>query len=125
IVLGALTFRSNNQDHRPVLDALALVRRHLDSKLHCYPFEESVPLDGVVPIAWRDAVIERDAQGRSRINRITYEICALQALREQLRCKEIWVEGADRYRNPDEPNTMPPSDSPGTQTLSSRACRQT
>ena len=26
----------------------------------------------------------------------------LQALREQLRCKEIWVEGADRYRNPDE-----------------------
>ena len=102
IVLGALTFRSNNQDHRPVLDALALVRRHLDSKLHCYPLEESVPLDGVVPIAWRDAVIERDALGRSRINRITYEICALQALREQLRCKEIWVEGADRYRNPDE-----------------------
>jgi TnpA family transposase len=102
IVLGALTFRSNNQDHRPVLDALALVRRYLDSKLHCYPLEESVPLDGVVPIAWRDAVIERDALGRSRINRITYEICALQALREQLRCKEIWVEGADRYRNPDE-----------------------
>ena len=62
IVLGALTFRSNNQDHRPVLDALALVRRHLDSKLHCYPLEESVPLDGVVPIAWRDAVIERDIQ---------------------------------------------------------------
>ena len=102
IVLGALTFHSNNQDHRPVLDALALVRRHLDSKLHCYPLEESVPLDGVVPIAWRDAVIERDAQGRSRINRITYEICALHALREQLRCKEIWVKGADRYRNPDE-----------------------
>ncbi len=23
-------------------------------------------------------------------------------LREKLRCKEIWVEGADRYRNPDE-----------------------
>ena len=102
VVLGALTFRSNNQDHRPVLDALDLVRRHLDSKLRCYPLEEFVPLDGVVPIAWRDAVIERDAQDRARINRITYEICALQALREQLRCKEIWVEGADRYRNPDE-----------------------
>jgi len=102
IVLGALTFRSNNQDHRPVLDALALVRRHLDSKLQCYPLEETVPLDGVVPIAWRDAVIERDTRDRCRINRITYEICALQALRERLRCKEIWVEGADRYRNPDE-----------------------
>ena len=27
---------------------------------------------------------------------------ALQALRERLRCKEIWVIGANRYRNPDE-----------------------
>src|SRR6266542_5296432 len=31
-----------------------------------------------------------------------YEICTFQALRERLRCKEIWVEGADRWRNPDE-----------------------
>ena len=37
-----------------------------------------------------------------RINRITYEICVLQALRERLRCKEIWVVGANRYRNPDD-----------------------
>ena len=43
-----------------------------------------MPIDGVVPIAWRDAVIERDAQGRSRINRITYEICALQGKRPAL-----------------------------------------
>jgi hypothetical protein len=26
----------------------------------------------------------------------------LQVLQKRLRCKEIWVEGADRYRNPDE-----------------------
>ena len=64
IVLDALAFRSNNQEHRPVLDALAVVGRHADSKLHCYPAEETVPLDGVVPAAWRDAVVERDAQGR-------------------------------------------------------------
>ena len=37
-----------------------------------------------------------------RVNRAAYEICALQALREQLRCKEVWVEGADRYRDPDQ-----------------------
>ena len=41
-------------------------------------------------------------QGRPRIDRITYEICALEALRDQLRCKEVWVAGANRYRNPDE-----------------------
>ena len=51
---------------------------------------------------WREAVVETDAQGRSRVNRITYEICLLEALHEQLRCKEIWVVGANRYRNPDE-----------------------
>jgi Tn3 transposase DDE domain len=61
-----------------------------------------VPLDGVVRGLWREAVSEKDAQGRLRVNRITYEIWVLEALREQLRCKEIWVVGANRYRNPDE-----------------------
>ncbi|WP_242300534.1 hypothetical protein, partial [Bacillus cereus group sp. BfR-BA-01321] len=26
----------------------------------------------------------------------------LQSLRTRIWCKEIWIEGADRYRNPDE-----------------------
>jgi TnpA family transposase len=101
-VLQALEFRSNNEGHRPVIRALELLRRHVDTKLRVFPADEDVPLDGVVSGLWRDAVIETDAQGRQRINRITYEICVLQALREQLRCKEIWVVGANRYRNPDE-----------------------
>jgi len=101
-VLQALEFRSNNEGHRPVIRALELVRRHADTQLRLFPAEEDVPLDGIVSGLWRDAVIETDAQGRQRINRITYEICVLQALREQLRCKEIWVVGANRYRNPDE-----------------------
>ena len=41
----------------------------------------------------------RDGQ---RVNRITYEICVLEALRDKLRCKEVWVVGANRYRNPDD-----------------------
>ncbi len=102
LVLDALSFQSNNQAHRPVLDALGVIARHAARKMRCYPFEEAVPLDGVVPAAWRNAVLEDDARGRTRVNRIAYEICALQALREQLRCKEVWVEGADRYRDPDQ-----------------------
>ena len=61
-----------------------------------------VPIDDIVRGLWRDAVVEKDAEGRKRINRITYEICVLEALREKLRCKEVWVVGADRHRNPDE-----------------------
>nr|MBJ6877986.1 hypothetical protein [Vibrio cholerae] len=40
--------------------------------------------------------------GIERVNRINYEIAVIQSLRTRLRCKEIWIEGADRYRNPDE-----------------------
>jgi TnpA family transposase len=46
-------------------------------------------------------LIEEGPKGE-RIDRIDYEICILRALRERLRCKEIRVEGADRYLNPDE-----------------------
>lgn len=100
-VLGALEFRSNNAVHRPVLDAVDWLRRTSGSRRVIRP-EDGVPLDGVVPPKWRDLVVEKDDDGRPRINRINYEICVLTALRERLRCKEIWVVGADRYRNPDE-----------------------
>ena len=50
----------------------------------------------------QDILIEETSSGAPRINRINYEICVLQALRDRLRCKEIWVEGADRFRHPDE-----------------------
>lgn len=102
LVLDALSFQSNNQAHRPVLDALGVIARYATRKMRCYPPEEAVPLDGVVPTAWRNAVLEDDVRGRTRVNRTVYEICALQALREQLRCKEVWIEGADRYRDPDQ-----------------------
>ena len=102
LVLDALSFRSGNQAHRPVLDALGVIARHAARKMRCYPAGEAVPLEGVVPTAWHNAVLEEDAWGRTRVNRIAYDICALQALREQLRCKEVWVEGADRYRDPDQ-----------------------
>jgi hypothetical protein len=101
-VLRTIDFRSNNETHRPVIQALELLRRHSDTRLRLFPIGEDVPLDGIVSGLWRDAVFETDNQGRQRVNRITYEICVLQALRERLRCKEIWVVGANRYRNPDD-----------------------
>ena len=101
-LLETLSFRSNNEVHQPVICALEIVKRYAGTKLRIFPIEETVPLEGVVRGLWREAVVETDAQGRSRVNRITYEICLLEALREQLRCKEIWVVGANRYRNPDE-----------------------
>ena len=59
-----------------------------------------MPLEGVVRNDWQDLVAD-DKHG-GRINRITYEWCVLTALREKVRCKEVWVQGADRFRNPDK-----------------------
>jgi len=102
VLLRALQFRSNNATHRPVLDALRLLMEYATRRTAWYDGTESVPLDGVIAASWRPFLVERDKEGNARVNRITYEILVLQALREKLRCKEIWVEGANRYRNPDD-----------------------
>jgi hypothetical protein len=36
------------------------------------------------------------------VQRLPYELCALQVLRDALRSKEVWVVGARRFRNPEE-----------------------
>jgi TnpA family transposase len=101
-LMDALEFRSNNDRHRPVLQAIEILKKYADSKATTYPLHEIIPLDGVVRPQWQHTVCERDDAGRQRINRVSYEICVLQALRTQLRCKEIWTVGANRYRNPDD-----------------------
>ena len=101
-LLEILDFRSNNDHHRAVIQALNLIKRYSETQLQTFPTKEDVPLDGVVRGVWREAVVEKDADGHPRVNRITYEVAVLEALRSKLRCKEIWVVGANRYRNPDE-----------------------
>jgi len=101
-ILEVLDFRSNNAIHRPVLEALAWLVRLRHDKRRMIRLDEGLPIDGVIPTKWRDLIIEIDKAGVKRINRINYEICVLTVLRERIRCKEIWIVGADRYRNPDD-----------------------
>ena len=101
-LLQTLEFRSNNAVHQPLIEALELLKRYANSSQRLYPAREKVPLGGVVPPAIEELVVRKDAKGKQRVDRINYEICVLRELRERLHCKEIWVVGADRYRNPDE-----------------------
>ena len=100
--LAVLEFRSNNEIHRPVIKALELLKKDADSQQKYYSLNDEIPIDGVLKPSWQEFLIEKDSKGNERINRINYEISVLQALRERLRCKEIWVVGANRYRNPEE-----------------------
>jgi len=99
-VLAILDFRSGNDQHQPLLQALALLRKYADSGQRWYDADEAVPTEGIVRGGWHQLVCQEDAQGQVRTERVAYELCVLQALRERLRCKEIWVQGADRYRDP-------------------------
>ncbi len=38
----------------------------------------------------------------TRVERIPYELCVLKALREAIRRREVYVAGANRWRNPEE-----------------------
>src|SRR6266702_1061345 len=104
-ILEALEFRSNNMVHRPVLEALELIKRykaeHSSATLY-YARGEHVPVDGVIPRDLADLLYKTDKRGRRRVQRTVYECGVFQTLRDKLRCKEIWVTCADRWRNPDE-----------------------
>ena len=101
-LLELLEFRSNNDLHRPVIEALELLKKYAHSKARYYDSTEEIPIDGVLKAGAKEILMETDSEGQERINRINYEICVLKALRERLSCKEIWVVGANRYRNPDD-----------------------
>ena len=100
-VLDAVRFKSNNTVHRPVMEALEVLQANRGSNRQYYEAEE-VPLDGVISRKLLEIVVEKSKDGVERINRINYEICVLRALRKRLRTKEIWVDGADRYRDPEQ-----------------------
>lgn len=101
-ILNTIKFKSNNESYQPIIKALEIIEKYYYVGTHYFSDTEEIPVDGVIKSVMRDAVIEKDEKGKERINRINYEIVTLQMLRDKLRCKEIWVIGADRYRNPDE-----------------------
>ncbi|MFC9239831.1 hypothetical protein ACFTZK_25775 [Streptomyces decoyicus] len=100
-LLSALELKCNNTAYRPVMDAIDLLQCYLDQPLKEGAFfdpAESVPLAGVVPEQWRAAVVD----DKGRVERIPYELCVLVALRDAVRRREIWVVGANRWRNPED-----------------------
>ncbi len=101
-LLDVLRFRSNNEQYRPLIDALKIVEKYMPRKSAYYPKKIIVPLIDVIPKQWHDWVYQEDKRGAPHIRRSRYEVCILQTLGEKLRCKEIWIQDADRYRNPAE-----------------------
>ena len=100
-ILNNLEFRCTNICYQPIMEALKVLKANLHLKGSTYPTSVQPPLKGVVPSNWMQLVVEKEGR-QPRINRTAYEVCVLKALRELLRCREIWVVGSRRYRNPEE-----------------------
>ena len=99
-LLAALEFRSGNDYWRPIILALALLERYKDVDVSNQPqfaVADVVPLREVVPTDWRPAVVDE----RNRVERIPYELCVLKSLVAAIRRREIWVDGAAKWRNPE------------------------
>lgn len=103
-LLKVLAFHSNHKADQSLLDALELLQRYGETSSHPAYFapDEEIPLENIVPEIWRDWVVKPDPEGKEQIKRIDYEISVLHTLREKLRCKDLWIEGAKHFRNPDE-----------------------
>jgi TnpA family transposase len=100
VLLQTIEFHCNNAQYQPIIKALNLLKAYVDTKKPFAP-DADVPMEGVVSSDWQDAV-SSDKQHPETVDRIAYEICVLRSLREKLRCKEIWVAGGNRYRDPDQ-----------------------
>lgn len=47
-LLNLLEFRSNNGIHKPVIEALELLKKYVGSRERCYDPSENVPTDGII-----------------------------------------------------------------------------
>ncbi|HAB39517.1 MAG TPA: Tn3 family transposase [Rhodobacteraceae bacterium] len=95
-LLDALEFKSNNKSWRPILDALDWIKE-MRNEGRRVATQDEAPM-AVIPLKWHSSVIDN----HGRVNVISFDLCILTQLRECIRGKEIWVEGANRYRNPDD-----------------------
>ncbi len=95
-VLDTLVFRTTNPGCRSLITGIALVRKYVSKKNTYYPETEDVPTDLLSSIP-KELWLEKD-----RVLKHYFELCVLQKLKKALDNKEVWVEGAYRYRNADE-----------------------
>ena len=125
-LLNAFAFKTNNPEGCDLLDAIAFIKKNQEWTGTYYPDATLVPTANVIPASWKSMVFETDdfpvtvapianvmkdddtasdtekQTSPLKINRFHYEVAVLESLREKLRCKLIWIEGAYRYRNPDD-----------------------
>lgn len=101
-LLEAFDLRTHLPECKPILAALAFIRENKDLKDVYYPDTEKILIDNVIPSQWSNLVIQPDENhsDKVKIHKIRYEIAVLETFMKQLICKNIWIAGSYRYRDP-------------------------
>ena len=99
-LLSVLQFRGDATYLAPLQKAIELLKTYAEKPGTTFGSGEAIPVEGVVTADWQPTVMSETADGETAVDRVAYEIAVLRSLREKLRCKEMWVPGAKRYRNP-------------------------
>ena len=100
----ALEFRSPDTTHRPAIEAPELTGRYAAAgNLSYYPPGEHVPAHPGRRGDREPLVIRTGKRGRPpAVPMATHEAAPFREVRERLRCKQIRVVGAGRWRSADE-----------------------
>lgn len=99
-LLKCLKFQASSPRQEPLLKALTIIRRYAGSKQSYLPASVTIPRE-LLTKPWRCLVEKKTDQG-IRVVRTALELCVLSKLEKALKCKEIWVEGAYRFRDPSQ-----------------------
>lgn len=95
--LENIVMRSNNLEHRPIIDGISIIKKYFRSRKKYFPKDEDIPLT-CLSKKWTSRIVE----GKDRVKRICYEVYFLKHLGDSIKCREIWVEGSSKHGNPDK-----------------------
>lgn len=102
-LLTTLDFRSNNENHQPVIRALEILKKK--GKLTKADLKK-LPIDEIVKPSERDLVFKPGVDGKPEFDPMACELHILNIWRDGIRRKEIWEPNAGKYQNPDK--DLPP-----------------
>lgn len=110
-LLAAFDFHSNCADEKPLLEAILFIIQNQDNAAAYKNDIEKIPMKDAFFKDWQQIITESQSEQQGvKINKLqkeiidimSYEIMILDLLHDKLQCKSIWINGAYRYRNPDE-----------------------
>jgi len=94
-MFDALSLKSDQEQFIDIIKALKWIKSHDNSQ-----YFTKIPFQNVIPASWMPFIKIQTDKDKFKINIHALELALFQRLTQELGCKNIWIEGAYRYRNP-------------------------